>query len=896
MAADDQLIGKKLGDYFIQGLLGRGGMSRVYRGYDENLQRYAAVKVISGDFATTTEEEYTRRFTSEARAIAHLRHPNIVGIYQFGRTEGIYYMAQVFLEGKDLRTLLKEYAEKNQRVPVDEILRITQDVTNALDYAHEQGVIHRDIKPSNIMLEKKTGRAILMDFGLALSIHEGTMGDTFGSAHYIAPEQAISSAKSVPQSDLYSWGIVLYEMLTGKVPFDDPSVMSVALKHLNEIPPPPRLYNPDLPLAVEAVIMRVLDKDPKRRYATGAELASDLEHAFWEAKPPVPAGVTTPPITDMMDSRPSSPSGAKDRSLPPVSPRLTPPPVAYTDADKSDSGLSALAGRFARRRQQKEDEAALESLSDEELEIDEDTLGSILDSYADPRDIGLVGPDAKGITLPERPADSRIRPPDEKPRRRVRLGLLLPLVLVIAILAGAVWIGTRGSGGDQESGGRVLSSTEQTQTATIQSGTRAALLAAGNQTATANARPTASPTPAKSATRPSTATSQASPPGPATGSSAGSGVTETIPATIPATAMAVPATGTPTASRTATVQPSETATEQPTETPLPPTASPTPAPSKTPTTIPATVTATIEGSEPTIHLIYDGEQFLLVNVSDHVLDVSQLIFEQNLSNGTTRSFRTTNWNRDDIGDPTDQLRSGGCYQLLTANATQMPPSVQVCPQFLGYFRSTVTRRYFWLSDEPGAVFTVRYTSSDTLLATCPIDAGECAFYLGPAAAPVATPAPTPTPASPSPAASETPVATTPGDLRMLYGTDSFLIVNMSNRVLDLSQLMFEQELPDSAMRRFDAQEWDRPGVLSPPSEMSAGGCYELVTGDGTQTTPSHDICTRFLGWFRTGVSGRYFWLSDQPGAVFTVRNAATDTVIGTCPIDTGTCVVSLPEP
>src|SRR5205823_9424120 len=133
------------------------------------------------------------------------------------------------------------------------------------------GVIHRDIKPSNIMLDNEN-RAILTDFGLALSTAEGTLGDTFGSAHYIAPEQAVSSAKAVPQSDLYSLGICLYEMLTGKVPFDDPSAMSVALKHLNEPPPPPRLYNPNISDAVEQVIFKILDKDPLLRYETGAQL------------------------------------------------------------------------------------------------------------------------------------------------------------------------------------------------------------------------------------------------------------------------------------------------------------------------------------------------------------------------------------------------------------------------------------------------------------------------------------------------------------------------------------------------------------------------------------------------------------------------------------------------
>jgi len=256
--ARDPLIGKKLGDYTIESLLGRGGMSRVYVGYDEYLDRYAAVKVISADLDEADEAEYARRFQTEARAIARLRHPNIVGIYQFGRSAGIYYMAQVLLEGADLRVLLKAYAEQGLRMPAPEIVRVVRDIASALDYAHEQGVIHRDIKPSNIILERMTGRAILMDFGLALSVPEGTLGDTFGSAHYIAPEQAISSAKAVPQSDLYALGVVVYEMATGTVPFDDPSVMSVALKHLNDPPPPPTVHNPDLPPSVEQAILRAL--------------------------------------------------------------------------------------------------------------------------------------------------------------------------------------------------------------------------------------------------------------------------------------------------------------------------------------------------------------------------------------------------------------------------------------------------------------------------------------------------------------------------------------------------------------------------------------------------------------------------------------------------------------
>src|SRR5690606_761983 len=156
---------------------------------------------------------------------------------------------------------------------------VVGDVATALDYAHAHGVIHRDIKPSNIMLERHTGRAIVMDFGLALSVQEGTMGDTFGSAHYIAPEQAVSSARAVPQSDLYSLGIVLYECLTGKVPFDDPSAMSVALKHLNEPPPPLRTVQKDLPKGLEDAIQKVLNKDPRQRFKSGKAFVEALYDA-----------------------------------------------------------------------------------------------------------------------------------------------------------------------------------------------------------------------------------------------------------------------------------------------------------------------------------------------------------------------------------------------------------------------------------------------------------------------------------------------------------------------------------------------------------------------------------------------------------------------------------------
>jgi serine/threonine protein kinase len=315
MSITDPLIGKRLGDYLIEGVLGTGGMARVYRGYDDNLDRYAAIKVIEPQLiASAEEDEYRERFLREARAIARLNHSRIVGVYQFNQIGNLYYIAMEYIEGRNLRDVLKTYLKQDKLMPTGDMLKVLLDIADALDYAHKQSIIHRDVKPSNIIVTEE-GNAVLTDFGLALNAVEGTIGNTFGSVHYIAPEQAISSAQSVPQSDQYSLGIVAYELLTGRVPFDDASAMSVALKHISDPPPPPTELNPNIPAEVEQVLLKALDKDVNKRFETATEFARALEFAFsmmeqQEIAPPPTLPSGKPPATTPVPP----PKFAKDKS------------------------------------------------------------------------------------------------------------------------------------------------------------------------------------------------------------------------------------------------------------------------------------------------------------------------------------------------------------------------------------------------------------------------------------------------------------------------------------------------------------------------------------------------------------------------------------------------------
>jgi tRNA A-37 threonylcarbamoyl transferase component Bud32 len=300
---DDPLIGYQLANYRIERLIGRGGMAQVYYGWDVELQRPVAVKVIDARYRNNTA--FASRFVREARTVAGWRHENVLQVHYAGEQDGLYFFAMEYVDGLDLGQILARYAAAGELMPYDDVLRIGQAIAAALDYAHRRGVIHRDMKPSNVMVAAD-GRVTLADFGLALDVQQGSMGEIFGSPRYVAPEQARRSTDAVPQSDLYSLGVILYEMLTGTVPFDDPSPTSMALQHLTMPPPSPRSFNPDLSPACERVLLKALSKSPQERFQSGRELMDALEAALGEGE-----AASTGPQAVSATSTPATGRGAK---------------------------------------------------------------------------------------------------------------------------------------------------------------------------------------------------------------------------------------------------------------------------------------------------------------------------------------------------------------------------------------------------------------------------------------------------------------------------------------------------------------------------------------------------------------------------------------------------------
>src|SRR5262245_2105488 len=271
MTTTDTLINRTFDKrYVIRRKLGSGGMADVYLAEDQELGRRVALKLLNDRHAA--DDQFVERFRREAQSAAGLSHPNIVSIFDRGRAEGTYYIAMEFLEGRTLKELLI----RNGPTPIPIAIDYARQILSALSFAHRNGIIHRDIKPHNIVVGSD-GRLKVTDFGIARSgaSQMTEAGSIVGTAQYLSPEQA-RGARVDPRSDIYSLGIVLYEMLTGHVPFTGDTAVEIAMKHLSEVPEPPSKLRPDVPHDLDAVVMRALAKDPEQRYGSAEEMDADL--------------------------------------------------------------------------------------------------------------------------------------------------------------------------------------------------------------------------------------------------------------------------------------------------------------------------------------------------------------------------------------------------------------------------------------------------------------------------------------------------------------------------------------------------------------------------------------------------------------------------------------------
>ncbi len=268
--------GSTLGRYELRRRVAQGGMSEVYLGYDRRVRRKVAVKVLYG-----SNEPFVRRFEREALAVGTLSHDNILALYDFGEQRPWYYLVMPYIEGGTLR----DYLLRRERLTLEEAGSFLNQIASALQYAHDHGVVHRDVKPSNILL-RLDGHAYLVDFGLAKAKMEAESlthaGAMVGTPEYMAPEQ--SNGLHDYRSDIYSLGVVLYQMLTGRVPFTAESPVAVSLKHIQAQPPPPRELNADIPQSIEDVILKALEKDPNERYQEARILSAAYKKALQQEK------------------------------------------------------------------------------------------------------------------------------------------------------------------------------------------------------------------------------------------------------------------------------------------------------------------------------------------------------------------------------------------------------------------------------------------------------------------------------------------------------------------------------------------------------------------------------------------------------------------------------------
>jgi serine/threonine-protein kinase len=306
----DDLIGKLLGQYEIIEEIGRGGMATVYKARQASISRIVAVKVLPRTFLH--DPSFFERFEREVDVIAHLEHPHILPIYDYGKAEDMPYIAMRYLGGGSMAQLIRR-----GRQPLEKLDRPFMQVSQALDHAHRQGIIHRDLKPGNIMLDEE-GNAYLSDFGIARIMGSNLTGSMIiGTPAYMSPEQA-NGLPLDARSDIYALGIVLFELITGREPFQAETPMALLLKHISEPMPPLASFRPDIPDEVERVIMKATAKDPNQRYSSAGDMAKAFSEALRDPRPSTRTAAT--PFEDNPTILPDTGRGVARPTPPPVTP------------------------------------------------------------------------------------------------------------------------------------------------------------------------------------------------------------------------------------------------------------------------------------------------------------------------------------------------------------------------------------------------------------------------------------------------------------------------------------------------------------------------------------------------------------------------------------------------
>jgi beta-lactam-binding protein with PASTA domain/predicted Ser/Thr protein kinase len=337
VAVSDSLIDTLFdGRYRVQRKLGAGGMADVYLAEDQELGRRVAIKILNGRHAN--DDQFIERFRREAKNAAALNHPNIVSIYDRGEAEDTYYIAMEFLDGRTL----KELIIGRGAAPINVAIEYARQILSALRFAHRHGIVHRDIKPHNVLVDGE-GRVKVTDFGIARA---GTSqmteaGSIVGTAQYLSPEQA-RGAEVDPRSDLYSLGVVLYELLTGKTPFDGETPVEIAMKHLSNAPKPPSKLRPEVPPELDMVVLRALAKNPDDRYQSADEMEADLERVARGARV---SAATVDTATQVL-RRPATAVAAAEAATaatmiatpPSTGTHSAPPPVAVDEEEYEEEG------------------------------------------------------------------------------------------------------------------------------------------------------------------------------------------------------------------------------------------------------------------------------------------------------------------------------------------------------------------------------------------------------------------------------------------------------------------------------------------------------------------------------------------------------------------------------